>query len=198
VVARLGDSSWGGRELPQHLQAVVPGAVAASLGELLYADTVDLDCDGVTDLVMQAVTADSAAKLVDVVYLGSATGPREVLRTPSAVDGREALAIAADLSGSGKRDLVLLGEDEGGYVPRVFVWNAERLREVVVPKQYTLRYEADWSRECRRKANPGLADKRGITLLRETISPSASRGHGTECTLPIDTLVMRGDSLVSE
>ena len=197
VLARLGDSTWSVRESPEHLRAVIPAAIAASFGKLLYADTVDLDCDGAADLVVQAVTLDSAARLVDVVYVNLASGPREVLRTPSSVEGFEALAIAADLSGTGKRDVILLGGDEGGYVPRVFRWRADRLREVVVPARYTLRLEADWSVECQRRANPGLA-KRGITLMRETISPTSLRGHGTDCALPVDTLVVRGDSLVAE
>jgi len=196
VVARLGDESWNMREAPTYLREVVPAALATSFGVLRYADTLDLDCDGTADFIMQAVTSDSAAKLVDVIYVSTATGLREVLRTPSAVDGREALAIAADLSGSGKRDVVLLGGDEGGYVPRVFRWTDEHLQEVIVSRQYILRFEADWSKDCQRKANPGMAGEREVTLMRETISPTSVSGHGAECALPVDTLVVRGDSLV--
>jgi hypothetical protein len=112
------------------------------------------------------------------------------------VEGIERVVIAAELSESGRRDLVTVGSDEGGYEPRVFRWKNGVLSRVIVPAEYGLREESDWSPDCMERINPQFVGDRRITLLRETISPASLKGHGEDCNLPRDTLEVRGDSLV--
>jgi len=173
-----------------------PILLGGDVDSLLNVDTLDLDCDGRFDYVAQVIPADHGARPTLVVAISSGDTLRRVLSSESPVEGREATALAADLTNSGKLDLVTIGDDEGGVVVRVFRWNGGVLTAVQVPPQYRLREEADWSVECQEKVNPRLSLDARLILLRETISPTALRGHGESCDLPADTLHIQGDSLV--
>jgi hypothetical protein len=161
-------------------------------------DSVDLNCDGEMDYVAQIEPAReqaSSKRPTLVAFVRERGTLRRVLFAPSPVDGYETVAVAADLSGGGKRDLVTIGSDEGGYVIRVFRWRGDVYVPVWVPIAYRLRQEADWNDECLRKINPHVTARGELVLLRETISPTSTRGHGTTCDLPTDTLHVANDSL---
>jgi hypothetical protein len=168
--------------------------VRAVLDTIVYADTVDLNCDGRTDYVAQGRTRTSG-ELAFVAFVNDSTGWRRVLMSTSPVQGTEAMVLAADLTGGGRRDLITVGSDEGGYVPRAFRWRGEQYAPVAIPRAYVLRQEEDWDAACRQKINPQWVAG-GVRLLRETISPASTAGHGADCDLPEDTLRVVGDSLV--
>ena len=178
------------------LASLVPSQVSALADTVFYADTVDLNCDGRSDFVGQIIPRVSPEGPTLVAFVQENGGYREVLRSRSPVDGPEALALAADLTGAGKRDIVTLGSDEGGHIPRVFAWREGQYAAVAIPVEYHVRQEAEWGAACLQKLNPGIAEGGRVTLLREIIPPTALKGHGPDCALPTDTLRIVGDSLV--
>jgi hypothetical protein len=191
---------FGGRAIrpdrqPAYIAAVTPAPVRAVLDTIVYADTVDLNCDGRTDYVAQG-RARTNGSLAFVAFVNDSTGWRRVLMSTSPVQGTEVLALAADLTGGGRRDLITVGSDEGGYLPRAFRWRGDRYQPVAIPRVYVLRHEEDWDAACRQKINPQWVAPGAVRLLRETISPTSTMGHGAECDLPADTLRIVGDSLV--
>ncbi len=194
-----GDGSWAvGRlqeERPDHIDSVTPPIVREFAQSVTYAEMIDLDCDGTRDFVGQIVT--DSGDLVLLALVATSTGWEEVLHSKSLVAGREIVAIAADLTGSARRDLVTIGSDEGGYIPRIFRWNDRAYAEVHVPVHYFIRFEEQWGPECRRRIDPLLIEPRSVVLMRETISRSSRSGHGADCALPVDTVVIAGDSLVA-
>jgi hypothetical protein len=167
--------------------------VRAVLDTIVYADTVDLNCDGRTDYVAQGRTRVNG-RLAFVAFVNDSAGWRRVLMSASPVQGREVLALAADLTEGGRRDLITVGSDEGGYVPRAFRWRGEQYEPVTVPRAYVVRQEEDWDAACLQKINPQWVGG-GVRLLRETISPTETGGHGSDCELPSDTLRIVGNSL---
>jgi len=177
------------RHLPSSTTAPVP------FGHVVYADTIDLDCDGANDLVVQGrlESTDSRQRpLMLMAWVSRADGWVSVLSSASPVTGPERIAIAAPLVSTDRRDVVLVGADEGGIVPRVFVWTGDTLEQVEVPQQYYLRGSTEWGPDCRRKLNPQILDGGRIALLRETIPRTSMQDHGASCALPVDTLVIRG------
>lgn len=178
------------------LADLVPSQIGTIADTVFIADTIDLNCDGQSDFIGQLILAGGSGGLTLAAFVQERGEYREVLRARSIVDGPEALAIAADLTGSGKRDLVTLGSDEGGHVPRLFIWRGGHYAAVAVPVEYHVRQEAEWSTACLQRLNPGIVDGTDITLLRETIPLTALKGHGPDCALPIDTLRVVGESLV--
>jgi hypothetical protein len=197
--AVVGNRARPRTEDPAYIAAILPSALRAEADKVFYADTVDLECKGTFDFVAAIAPKGAAGRRprpVFVVYRSTRGGLDRILYTPMRVDGVEEVAVAADLTGSGKRDLVTIGSDEGGYLPRVFRWSGRTYVEVAVPNTYRLRQEAQWGPDCMRKINPVAVGHRSIRLLRETISPKAVAGHGVSCSLPADTLRLVGDSLV--
>jgi hypothetical protein len=192
VITRFGANGVG----LDRVGSSLPALLRRGVDSVLNSDTLDLDCDGRLDYVAQVIPKGGGAKPTLVVALSAGDTMRQVLSSESPVDGLEATALAADLTGSGKLDLVTVGHDEGGFVVRVFRWDERGLTPVQVPLQYRVREEADWSPECQSKINPSLSPDSGLILLRETIPPTARKGHGESCELPVDTLHVRGDGLV--
>jgi hypothetical protein len=195
VLAIFGTPGTGWQAIARNV-GLVPADVSSIADTIFYADTLDLNCDGLSDFIGQIIPSSGTVGPTLVAFVQEDGRYRQVLLSRSPVDGSEALAIAADLTGLGRRDIVTLGSDEGGYIPRVFVWREGEYTPLGVPLEYHLRLETEWNSECLRKLNPGLVDGGRITLLRETISPTALKGHGAECDLPTDTLHIVGDSLV--
>ena len=194
----------GGVEPPSrqstYIASITPPTAHAILDTIFYADTVDLNCDGRTDYLAHGRARtdwETPRALLLIVEVRGANGWRRVLVSNSPVRGVEVAAIAADLTGGGRRDLVTVGSDEGGYVPRVFRWREEQYVPVAVPGKYVLRHETDWGAACRQRINPRWVGRGRISLLRETISPASAEGHGADCDLPVDTVQIAGDSLVS-
>ena len=172
--------------------------LANTFSHVIYVDTLDLDCDGQLDVAAQGVAlpGPSPGRLVFQVWVRRGADWKPVLRSVSPVDGPEKIAIAAPLTSSQRRDLIVIGADEGGYVPRAFRWMGDSMVSVDVPPEYQLRNEPDWDATCARKRNPRLVGRSEIALLRETISPSSTRTHGESCALPIDTLHIVGTHLM--
>jgi len=167
---------------------------------VLYAELLDLNCDGQLDYVGQVVASepgDTEGRLVLVAFDRQKNGQwRQTLAARSEVDGRESVVVAVDLNSDNRLDLVTWGSDEGGYVPRVFRSTTNGYRRVHVPEVYHLRFEESWSQECRAHTSPALVGIDRLRFTRETIAPSEFDGHGADCSLPADTLVLRADSLV--
>lgn len=187
------------QEDPRFIQSVTPATVQSQADTVFYADSIDLNCDGRPDYVAHLLgssTSSMTGRLAAVAYVSSDSGWRRVLEAPSSVEGREVLALAADLTGSGKRDLVFIGSDEGGYVPTVYGWHQGQYRLIRVPTEYHVRFEAEWDADCRERIMPGFVMSHGIQLLRESISPVSRSGHGKQCDLAADTLTIAADSLV--
>lgn len=177
----------------------LPDLGALQADTVFQLDSIDLDCDGQMDYVAQVEPAHEQAssnRPTLVAFVRERGTLRRVLFAPSPVDGYETVAVAADLSGAGKRDLVTIGSDEGGYIIRVFRWRGGAYVPVFVPMAYRLRQEAEWNDECLTKINPRVTPRGELILLRETISPTSTKGHGTTCDLPTDTLHVVNDSLV--
>lgn len=186
-------------ESPAVTRGAFPSALRPIADTVLFASTPDLNCDGRDDLVAQIVGAAGSpfpGQLMFIAYLNAPTGWNDVLSVPSRVDGREVLALAAPLSGKPRLDLVTLGMDDGGSSPRVFRWTDSTYAEVLVPKEYSVRFEEDWPSQCRQRAVPRFVSGARLSMLRETISRSSPAGHGSDCALPLDTLALSGDSLI--
>lgn len=186
-------------ELPAEIASVFPASLRPAVDTVFFAQQVDLNCDGLPDLVAYALgAADSplSGRLSILGYLRTPEGWRNVLAAPSRVDGREVLVLAAPLTERHHIDLVTLGMDEGGTTPRVFRWVGNQYDEVRVPVEYSLRHEEAWGPTCRRRAVPRLGPGATLILPRETISRGALVGHGADCGLPRDTLRVYQDSLV--
>lgn len=66
-----------------------------------------------------------------------------LLSAPTPTDEQEIVLLATDLSGGGRRDIVTLVTDEGGFIPRVFRWTFAGYREVGLRKAYRLRHEPE-------------------------------------------------------
>lgn len=175
-----------------------PSILRAETSQVIGLERLDLNCDGRPDLVAQVrlPDADRGTELFLVAFVAEASGWTEVLRVRSLVAGVEGVSVAADLNGDGHLDLLSLGSDEGGVIPRMFISAGKLLREIAMPVTYRLRQEADWASDCWIRLAPALLPDGSIQLARETLSPSGAEGHGTDCHLPLDTLTMRGDSLV--
>lgn len=192
-------SSGDARRGAAQIAAITPAELTQSADTVLYAELLDLNCDGALDYVAQVVTSSSESsegRLVLVAFHKMAEQWRQVLAAPSPVDGPEMIVLAADLDSDHHLDLIAWGSDEGAYVPRVFRSTADGYQAVHVPEMYTLRFEENWSAECRSRVLPALVGANNLRLSRETISPSAVEGHGPECNLPRDILALRADSLI--
>jgi hypothetical protein len=121
---------------------------------VLYAERVDLNCDGDPDFVGQVLErSEAGGELVFVAMLREDNVWRTVLQSPSDVTGRETLVIAADMDGDGWLELVTWGSDEGGYVPRVFRSRRGEYQAVPLSPAYTLRFEERWTEVCRLAAS---------------------------------------------
>ena len=178
----------------EHVRRTKPADVPGEPSDFLYAQRMDVDCDGDDDFVAQSVrTEDQGGAFL--AYVQDQGEWRLVLRSESAVDCIERVALAADVSGQRRRDLVVLGADEGGFIVRVFRWDGGTYRSVSVPPVYQIRHEEEWDASCLSKINPEYVPPDQLALLRETISPTSLRGHGRECDLPRDTLRIQGDAL---
>ena len=170
------------------------GAHVTGFSDVLELDSVDVNCDGKNDMVVYGRALAPSRNMKLAVLLAPQWST--VLDVNSPVDGFERVAIAADLSGTGARDLVTVGQDEGGTTVRVFRWLRGTLSEVKVPSAYRIRNEEQWTPECVRQINPRLSADSQLILLRETIPRTSPQSHGHECGLPRDTLIISGDSLV--
>jgi hypothetical protein len=182
---------------PVYIDSITPADVSKRVESVLYAELIDLNCDGHLDYVGQVIDAVGTAAephLAFVVFVRDGDQWTEALFSPSPVDGLETVVIAADLNSNGHLEVVSWGADEGGYIPRVFLSSASSYQPIPVPHQYTLRFEEVWDVECRTRIQPQVVDSH-LQLTRETISPTDRRGHGSICDLPADTLMIRGDSL---
>lgn len=176
-----------------------PSQLSLAQTTVLSLERIDLDCDGIEDLVAQTSELDGLgrSRLWITGFLRDSASWRLVLRDPSVVDGYEGVALAADLNSDGMSDVLFLGQDEGGVVPHLMRSTRERMYERVrIPSGYRLRNETEWGASCWSRLAPALADGRQLRLARETISPESTVGHGTDCDLPLDTLALQGDSLV--
>lgn len=188
----VGGDQWSG--IPVSVLPTRVRSVIASLAtSVIYADTLDLDCDGVTDAVAQIVSIQGS--LTFAAFLVRPDSVHTVLFSPSVVDGPEIVVLAADLSGDGHRDLVTWGSDEGGSIPRIFRWGAGKYSEVVVPMVYHVRNEELWGPHCRQTVLPAVTKRLLLVFSREPIPPTSLTGHGTECELPRDTLRLVADGL---
>ena len=177
-----------------HVRRTKPARLPGEPSTFLYALRMDIDCDGDDDFVAQSGRSEDQGSTF-LAYLQNQGDWQLVLRSESAVDGIERVALAADLSGQRRRDLVVLGADEGGFIVRVFRWDGGTYRSVSVPPVYQIRHEEEWDASCLSKINPEYVPPDQLALLRETISPTSLRGHGRECDLPRDTLRIQGDAL---
>ena len=191
--SRFGSVAAERGEDSSFISSVVPTLVREQF-DVFYADTLDLNCDGVPDLVGFGEQRKRGG-LMFFAFVVASGDWREVLREPSAVEGTEKLVLAADLLGSGRRDVMTIASDEGGYVPRLFVWHDDRLSSLAIPTVYVLRQEEAWGEECLRRIEPRLVAPNRISLMRETIPPTSDVGHGEDCELPRDTLEIRGQLL---
>jgi hypothetical protein len=181
------------------IAAITPAPVSQRLDTVFYAELIDLNCDGQLDYVGQGIATPAGAdqgQLMLVAFVRRDAQWTEVLAAPSPVAGVEMVAVAADLNADNHQDLVTWGADEGGHVPRVFRSGPEGYQPVPVPNVYTLRFEESWSSDCRARTLPALVAANRLRLTRETVSPDALKGHGTDCDLPADTLALQADSLV--
>jgi len=181
-------------------RSIVQQSQRLTVETVIRADSIDLDCDGRFDLIAY-ISARPENKVASERILVAFSRQHEenwvrVLWSPSPVDGIERLLIAAPLTTSNRRDIVSLGSDEGGYVPRVFLWANLELAEVRVPARYALRLEEDWDVKCLQLNAPRLVGDHHVVMSRESITPRAKTGHGKKCDLPVDTLFVRRDSLV--
>ena len=190
---RFGAAVAGRGQDSGFIDAVVPSEVRTQF-VVFYADTLDINCDGRPDVVGfgEARVGREASFFAFVAADGHW---REVLRASSPVEGVEKLALAADLLGSGRLDVITISSDEGGYVLRLFVWQKQVLTSIEIPRAYNLRNEEAWDETCLRRIEPQLVAPSRLSLLRETISLSDVVGHGTSCELPRDTLEIRGQAL---
>ena len=112
------------------------------------------------------------------------------LRVPSDPEQAIQTLVAADILDNGHLELFMLAADEGGYTPRILAWADSAYREVLIPPEYVVRFEERWGREYRNRLIPGLLGDQAFTLTRETLSPASTTGHGENCDLPKDTLVV--------
>lgn len=198
-VAVYGSATLSRSENQSYISRILPRAALSDIDTAFYADSLDLECDGTADIVA-SILPKTAGKRVSrptfVVYRQNGDSLHRILFAPARVDGVEKIAVVADLTGSGKQDLILIGGDEGGYSPRLFHRRESGFVEIPMPSKYRIRQEADWDAACMQAVNPRVLSGRRIQLLRETISPSATEGHGSSCSLPRDTLRLVGDSLI--
>ena len=179
-------------ERPDSVAAIVARHSIRLRGEPLVAYEADLDCDGVVDLAVQG--SDTGQLFVAAFLRGSDTD-REVLHANSSVRGREVVVAVGASSGVGPRDIVFLGSDEGGIIPRLFRWRDSAYGEVRIPSDYLLRMESEWTADCRRANTPRFSKDGRLILSRETIARTSDSGHGPSCSLPRDTLTISADSL---
>lgn len=186
-------------ESPQFVNEIVPEEIRVQFDTIFYADTVDVNCDGSFDILLYAQrAAREATPGRQVLGIFRLKGGRwdGLLMKDGVVDGVEQLVLVADLSGDRQLDLVTMAADEGGYIPRVFKAVGDTgYVEIRVPLVYTIRHEAEWSSTCLAKVNPRVVGAGRMSLLRETISPGADRGHGDQCDLPRDTVRIVGDQI---
>lgn len=169
-----------------------PGVLVVSL------ERVDLDCDGRSDLVVQTREGfdSSAGGLWMRGFLRRDGEWTDAFRVRSSVDGVSGVVIAADINGDSRLDVLLLGRDEGGVVPQLLLSRGEGYDLGRIQDVYRLRNESDWPSSCWSRLAPTHVPGGRLRLPRETISPLETRGHGEDCSLPLDTLELRGDSLV--
>src|SRR3954467_5966696 len=125
--------------------------------------SADLDCDGVPDLVIyglektSGVAANNRPSLF--AFLKKNNEWRVVLRSKSPVDGNERVAILSALTDKSHRDIITVGEDEGGTVIRIFRWTSNGYVPIAVPDRYELRQEEQRSVECANDLYPRVVDQ---------------------------------------
>lgn len=185
------DSLWAAGETfaedTDSIHAVLSRRNAHPRGDVLYAYEADLDCDQALDIVVQS--ADSG-RLYLTFYRSSRDSVEALLESESEVAGREVVVALGASHAMNLRTIVIVGSDEGGLVPRIFVWRELHYAELALPDYYLMRMEEEWSPLCRRVNTPVLLADERVILSRETISLSAKMGHGIECDLPRDTVVI--------
>jgi hypothetical protein len=165
---------------------------------LFYVLNIDLDCDGHTEILAQGVPKDpSVLRARPTLYaFAERQGTwRLILNAVSPVAGPEYPVLISPLADGYHESIVTLGDDEGGTVPRLFIWNGNGYVTVLVPKEYELRQEERWTTECRKTLAPKVSANHMLILARETISPASDSSHGDLCNLPLDTLVVKGMAL---
>jgi len=178
---------------PENIARLIPPSVQANFDTVFNAVPISLDCDGNAGFVAQVRRAGSVSM---VGYVDRSGKWDIVFQEPTPVAGSEIIVLGADLNGDRRLDLVTMGQDEGGYVPRIIA-SADRGYTVVpIPRTNVLRNEEGWASACLRHALPVLVGSNRIALRRETISPDSDRGHGTKCNLPQDTFALQGTRLV--
>ena len=158
----------------------------------------DLDCDGHSDLVAQTREGfDSTAGGLWMRGFYRRNGEWVgAFRFLSSVEGLSGVVVASDLNGDSRLDVLLLGRDEGGIVPQLLLSRGDGYVPGHIADAYRLRNESDWPSSCWSRLAPAFVSGGRIRLARETISPLSTRGHGADCSLPLDTLELRGDSLI--
>lgn len=169
-------------------------------GEIVTLESLDVGCQGNIAFAGQLIPRsgpDSAVPTFAVYQRAPDGSMTRLLWAPSPVAGPEYLAVAADLSGSGHLDLVTLGIDEGGRLPRVFRWSERGYEPVRVPTYYNLRNETEWDAKCLANNSPSVTSTHLLVLSRETISPDSATGHGADCQLRRDTLRISSDTLAA-
>lgn len=158
----------------------------------------DLDCDGHSDLVTQTREGfDSTAGGLWLRGFYRRDGAWvAAFRFRSSVEGPSGVVVAFDLNGDSRLDVLLLGRDEGGIVPQLLLSRGDGYIPGHMADAYRLRNESEWPSSCWSRLAPAIVSGGRIRLARETISPLSARGHGADCSLPLDTLELRGDSLI--
>jgi hypothetical protein len=127
--AVFGTSASRTLEEPSHIAGTFTSRIRSLSDSVIYADSVDLDCDGTFALVDVVIPRGSGrlARPVFEVYRSENGQFRRVLYAPSRVDGPEKLAVALDMRGSGRRDLVIIGGDEGWICPSAISAKGSRI-----------------------------------------------------------------------
>jgi len=158
--------------------------------QLLAYSRPDINCDGTEDLILQYRVAPPSDSIPLVFFVRVDGALRELLRTTSMVDGREGLVAAGDANADGWLDLVLLGYDEGGLVPRVFGSTFGRLAELAVADLYYLPQSDEWDADCLRALSPRMTEEGGVVLARMPDRKTENR-RPSACPSPRDTLDLR-------
>lgn len=174
-------------EHPDSIRVVLARRNVHPRGEVLYAFAADLDCDGDLDVVVQE--ADSGHLYLSA-YRSEADTAKRLFTSEAKVKGREVVVALGATTAIKLRSIAVVGSDEGGLVPRLFVARDSQYVELTLPTQYFLRMEEEWTPTCRQINSPNLLADGRIVLSRETIPPTALKGHGVFCALPRDTLVI--------
>ena len=191
-------SDLGARSLLVALQDGGPPRLTARVASWIALDTLDLDCDGETDIAGVFSPVDSVRReghLLFEAHRRREDGWAPILEL--SLSQLTTLWLAADLSRSGRRDLVLWERDESAFRPLVYGWKGEAYQLLKLPNDYTI-INYDWTEgyhpECITRLMPRLIGQDTLLLLR-SIPPLQPQQRGGCEHMPTDTLVVMGDSL---